>query len=267
MRWTSAVSLIAEAGDPETAQRLNRNDYFRLERALEVVLATGKPMRAHLPQSATEAGATGIHGDPSFDLRCFFLYPSSRLRLYERLDHSCQEMVLGGLLEETKALLDLGLAPGTNTATNAVGYRQFMEFFRERALPGGKGGGSPEASFREVAEVVLDVQKQTRRLAQDQLTWFRNESAFEWMEIATPGDASGSSGGEGEASLSRAADRIHASLVSREEETGRVWDNTGMGYLCRAEERRLKGYHGGIELIERNKDLVLDKVARIANAM
>ena len=48
---------------------------------------------------------------------------------------------------------------------------------------------------------------------------------------------------------------------------GRVWDNTGMGYLCRAEERRLKGYHGGIELIERNKDLVLDKVARIANAM
>ena len=67
--------------------------------------------------------------DPMF--KCFFLYPKSRLALYKRLDLSCEEMVLGGLLQETEALLDLGLKPGEGTATNAVGYKQFMKYLRK----------------------------------------------------------------------------------------------------------------------------------------
>ena len=44
VRWAAAMALLASAGDPATAARLERNDLYRAERALEVVRATGRPL-------------------------------------------------------------------------------------------------------------------------------------------------------------------------------------------------------------------------------
>ena len=118
-RWANATALLEEAGDAETAARLSKNDYFRLERALEIVLSTGMPLRKHL----------NVSRGFDFDFRCFFLYPRSRHALYQRLDLSCEDMIMNGLLEESVSLLNAGLLPGESTAANAVGYKQFMEYF------------------------------------------------------------------------------------------------------------------------------------------
>lgn len=40
---------LGRPGDPATAARLTPNDFYRLERALEIVRATGKPMDTFLP--------------------------------------------------------------------------------------------------------------------------------------------------------------------------------------------------------------------------
>ena len=234
--WARATALLRDAGDPETARRLNRNDYFRLERALEVVIRTGKPMRDHL------AGG-GNRGGNGLDLRCFFLHPPSRLGLYRKLDASCASMVEGGLLRECGDLLDLGLEPGTSTSTNAVGYRQFMEYLlleRGRFVAQEEGGARQpwDPSEADFLLAFLEFQKQTRRLAQDQLTWFRNEPKFEWVEVAAR-----EGGG-----VEEAAGRILGRAMEAEAESGpREWDNRGKGYLTRAEERELKGYGGSAE--------------------
>lgn len=51
-------------GDPASAARLSRNDFYRLERALEVVQSTGRPMEAFLPSADGAAAAS------PFDFRC-----------------------------------------------------------------------------------------------------------------------------------------------------------------------------------------------------
>ena len=42
--WPAAVELLAASGDPATAQRLAANDWYRLERALEIVTCSGRPV-------------------------------------------------------------------------------------------------------------------------------------------------------------------------------------------------------------------------------
>ena len=42
--WRGAVKLLSDSGDPETAARLAENDWYRVERAFEIVTATGRPV-------------------------------------------------------------------------------------------------------------------------------------------------------------------------------------------------------------------------------
>jgi tRNA dimethylallyltransferase len=60
-RWAAATAHLAAAGDGATAARLARNDFYRLERALEIVRATGQPLSAF--------AAEGPGASP-FDFRC-----------------------------------------------------------------------------------------------------------------------------------------------------------------------------------------------------
>jgi len=247
-QWERAAALLTDAGDPETAERLNRNDYFRLERALEIVLSTGKPMKAHLLENQKREGGEGKgRGASDFDFRCFFLYPKSRLELYQRLDESCEEMVLGGLMRECVELLNLGLMPATSTSTNAVGYRQFMEYLvrcsEEERRHHPREDWTP--SSEDFLETFSDFQKQTRRLAQDQLTWFRNETGFEWVPMES----------DEEEAVAKAVETIWSDFTSTDGDDGgpRQWDNTGMGYLSRDEEKELKGYKGRCLLTGRDQ--------------
>ena len=41
--------------------------------------------------------------------------------------------VFTGLLDEARMLLDMGIAPGSNNASRAIGYRQAMNFLKARA--------------------------------------------------------------------------------------------------------------------------------------
>jgi tRNA dimethylallyltransferase len=75
-----------------------------------------------------------------------------------------------GLLEEVKSLIERGYGPAVK-GFEAIGYRYAAD-----ALKG-------EMS---VAEAVELTQRDTRRYAKRQLTWFRKESAVNW--ISAPGE-------------------------------------------------------------------------------
>ena len=64
--WRAAMRVLSEAGDATAATRLARNDWYRAERALEVVTSTGKPV--------TEFGAPTLAGrEKKYDFVCVAL--------------------------------------------------------------------------------------------------------------------------------------------------------------------------------------------------
>jgi tRNA dimethylallyltransferase len=137
--------------DPATAQRVTINDRSRISRALEVVLATGRPLSdwhiEGLPPMIDSKRAAKVF------ISC------ERKELVHRIERRFAAMLKSGALEEVRRLAARGLDP---------------------SLPAMKAHGVPwlirhldsEVSLEEaVAGAVMD----TRRYAKRQLTWFRNQ--------------------------------------------------------------------------------------------
>jgi tRNA dimethylallyltransferase len=140
--------------DPVTAERLAPNDAQRINRALEIIELSGKPMSELLARREKTV--------LPFDLVSFALEPSSRAVLHQRIAQRFDQM-LGerddaGIVAEVARLrargdLHLGLP-----SMRCVGYRQSWEY-----LDGLYG----REQLRENGIVA------TRQLAKRQLTWLR----------------------------------------------------------------------------------------------
>lgn len=193
-RWEAAKQVLVQAGDPEYAEQLKNNDYRRLRRALEVVLETGRPMSSFKAGQGTgyknegEARTNREDGDWAgvrsgtweeldMDFRCFFLCPSNRIVLYRRIDARCEQMMQQGILQESFSLWKKGLRAGCCSATQSIGYRHMLEmldryFESSQEVP----------DWKEVEDALLKHQQDTRRLATKQMTWFRGENLYRWMD-------------------------------------------------------------------------------------
>ena len=159
------------AVDPITAARLEPNDSQRIQRALEVVQSTGKPMSAWLAESPSEDGRAGSL-IPSW-LRLVSLEPIERAQLHHNLESRFDGMLKAGLIDEVRSLR---AHPGIHAdlpSMRAVGYRQVWEFLE---------GQISEEQMRYKALAA------TRQLGKRQLTWLR---AIEGRTAFNPFDASG----------------------------------------------------------------------------
>ncbi len=105
--------------------------------------------------------------------RCFFLH-RPRIQLFDRILARVQEMVAGGLLQESSQLLDAGLTSGSHVASRAIGYRQAMAFMQEARENGG-------ATMQQLVQLVLDIAAMSRRLVKGQMTWFRGDDMYRWV--------------------------------------------------------------------------------------
>jgi len=151
--WPGMHAKLREL-DPITAERLAPNDAQRINRALEIIELSGKPMSALLAKREKEA--------LPFELVSIALEPSDRAVLHERIalrfDQMLGERDDGGIVAETAGLrargdLHLGLP-----AMRCVGYRQSWEYL---------DGLYDRKQLRENGIVA------TRQLAKRQLTWLR----------------------------------------------------------------------------------------------
>lgn len=134
--------------DPITARRLSPNDSQRIQRALEVIYVTGKPL-SQLQGRATAGGRPAVFVS---------LEPNNRTWLHERLAQRFDCMLAGGLLEEVRALKARSDLHPNLPAIRSVGYRQIWAYL------------AGECSFEEMRERALAA---TRQLAKRQLTWLR----------------------------------------------------------------------------------------------
>lgn len=97
-----------------------------------------------------------------------FCFTRSSEDLHRRINVRADEMFRLGLVDETRGLLQHGLAEN-KFAMQAIGYRQVVEHLRgERGL----------------AETIELVKIRTRQFAKRQLTWFRRHGNCQWLELA-----------------------------------------------------------------------------------
>lgn len=141
--------------DPEAASRIDRANRHRVERALEIVLLTGKPLPA--PRALPVPHHPGVHP---------LLVVRERGELNERIAANVRMMWEHGVEAEVASLPPEKLG---STAAKTLGLREI------RAVLGG------EISSAEAREAIT---ASTRRYAKRQMTWFRNQHAFPVLNLS-----------------------------------------------------------------------------------
>jgi len=139
--------------DPEYYQVADLNNPKRLLHAVEIHQMTGMPFTSFRKKTVKERPfriiKVGINQD--------------RKVLYDRINERVLRMMDAGLLEEAKSVY-----PYRNlNSLNTVGYKElFLHLDGDITL----------------AEAVDLIQRNTRKYARKQLTWFRRDRQIEWFE-------------------------------------------------------------------------------------
>ncbi len=140
-RWLRRV-------DPVSGARIHANDSAKLIRALEIRMLSSRTLSAPEPRKPLEG----------YQALKIGLFPP-REALYAALDARCERMFHGGLIPEISSLLAAGV-PAAAKPFESLGYKEGLAFLDGRL--------APEAALHR-------MQRDTRRYAKRQITWFRHE--------------------------------------------------------------------------------------------
>jgi tRNA dimethylallyltransferase len=150
-----AMHKRLELLDETAASRIEPQNGRRIVRALEIVMITGEPFAASLPdqfESFLPVLEIGLN--------------SAREHLVERLAERVRGMWALGLVEEVRSLESKGIRD-SKTASQAIGYSQ--------ALASIDGRLTEEEA---IAETILLTQRYARR----QMSWFRRDPRINWFD-------------------------------------------------------------------------------------
>jgi len=142
--------------DPLAAAKIHPHDARRIVRALEVFHSSGKPI------SELQKQRKGL-GDV-YDIRIFCL-DIPRDELYRRIEQRVEKMFKRGVVKEVKRLLRSKLS---RTAGFAIGLNEIKGYL----------GG-----LYDLNEAKRLMQRNTRRYAKRQLTWFRKDKRIKWIKV------------------------------------------------------------------------------------
>jgi tRNA dimethylallyltransferase len=146
-----------EEEDTVSAKKIHAHDKVRILRALEIIELTKRPLSALVQDH-------GFQDSPFQALKiCLQI---DREELYHRINERSLLMVERGLVEETKELLARGYSPDLKPM-KSLGYRHAVRYL----------GGRYDR-----AEMVRQLQLDTRRYAKRQLTWFRADPSIIWVD-------------------------------------------------------------------------------------
>ena len=149
--------------DPASAARIGTNDRKRLVRALEVFLATGRPLSAHFADTQSPL--------PDYAVIPIGLRIPAALTA-ERVARRVEQQFASGVVEEVTRLLAEGV-PETAHPFSGLVYRQLIEYLH---------------GVRGEAETRALIVKANKEYARRQLIWFRKEPNLQWLN--GPGEES-----------------------------------------------------------------------------
>lgn len=139
--------------DPEYYAIVDQNNPKRMLHAVEIQHMTGLPFTSFRKNTVKERPfcilKIGINQE--------------RKTLYERINHRVERMMETGLLEEAKLVYPHRKLNSLNT----VGYKELFTYLDGDCT---------------LAEAVDLIQRNTRKYARKQLTWFRRDTEINWFE-------------------------------------------------------------------------------------
>jgi tRNA dimethylallyltransferase len=145
--------------DKPAADRINPADKVRIIRALEVIELTGCPF--------SELTKEHDFSDRRFQALHLCLSVDRQV-LYDRINRRTNAMVESGLIAEVEGLLHRGYNPELKPM-QAIGYRHIVGYLEGRW---------------DLSEAVRLIQRDTRRYAKRQLTWFGKDPEIRWVKPA-----------------------------------------------------------------------------------
>lgn len=142
--------------DPTAAEKIHPHNEKRVIRALEIFETTGLTM--------TEQNERSRRNPAAFNAFMIALTPPREV-LYERINRRVDTMVACGLFEEAEALRRLGLTREMQ-CMQGIGYKEVFD-----CLDG--------LCSRD--DCIETIKQATRRYAKRQLTWFRRDARYHWL--------------------------------------------------------------------------------------
>ena len=149
-----------QSKDPLKAIQINKNDHYRLVRALEVIRRMGRPL--------SEIEAEFKSQIKPFPYPLFKIgIRAQREQLLPQIELRTQNMIESGLIKEVEDLLSEGY--GDWDPLSSVGYRETVEWLNS--------GDGHISSLKE--KIIVS----TWQLAKKQKTWFQRDEQIHWVEL------------------------------------------------------------------------------------
>ena len=148
--------------DSKAMENISSNDKKRIIRVLEIYKATGKT-KTQIEELSRKNGV-------KYDYRVF-IANMDREKLYDRINLRVDLMIKDGLVKEVEDLINkYGKFP---TAMQAIGYKEVVEY-----LDG----------MISYEEMIDKIKQESRHYAKRQLTWFRKDDSFIWLDTTLGND-------------------------------------------------------------------------------
>lgn len=136
--------------DPERARELHVNDTYRITRALEIRLLSGKPLHEIFSEQKSRNEVS------EFQKSALVVYLKPPVReLHVAIANRTRDMLQAGLVDEVKAMLSKGCRRDC-APMQSIGYKQVVK----------------SLGYNDVADLENQIVIATRQYAKKQKTWF-----------------------------------------------------------------------------------------------
>lgn len=153
-----ALHRLLAQQDPKAAERIHPNNTKKIIRAMETIKSSGETIR---PFSNVNV--------PSKEYRPLLIgLTRDREELYQRINDRVDLLMKQGLLEEVRALLDMGLTE-EHISMKGIGYKELISYLQ---------------GDWDLDTAVSKIKQNTRHYAKRQLTWFRRYDTMEWFHLS-----------------------------------------------------------------------------------
>ena len=148
LEWLQAE---VKKNDPLYFSKGEIHNPHRLIRALEVVMSSGKSILEFQTKKSQPR---------DFKIIAIGL-ELPREQLYQRINSRVDQMILDGLEEEVRSLINYQ----SLNALQTVGYRELFDYFSEKI---------------SLQEAIESIKTSTRHYAKRQMTWFKKDTTIQW---------------------------------------------------------------------------------------
>ncbi len=149
------LNKLLEELDPNTFNKIDKNNRKRVIRALEIYYETGVGKEL--------INSTQLH-QPIYDV-LFLGMTMERTKLYARIDQRVELMIKDGLADEVKYIYEN--AADDSTCRQAIGYKELFPYFEGKST---------------LDECIKRICFSTHQYAKRQYTWFNHQMDVKWID-------------------------------------------------------------------------------------